>query len=798
MASAAELAVLISGKDRLSAVLGGVSGKTSGLSADMTNLRIKVLEASQKMEVLQAKAQKTGTELAQLRADRAAQQLKALQDQAEKTGSHLGGLTSKLGGLGKAFGDVTKIAGGFVMAQGIMKAPGFFMEAAQAAADDAASVAKLQTAVENSGASWDTYQGQLNGVIEAAQKRGFTDDQARDALALLTAQTGDAGEAAKRFAMAQDLARGANVDVYTASKLLGKVTEENVNVFARYGIKVAEGASEAELFGAIQQKFGGQAETYAKSTAGQMEAAKIQMGELKEKIGYAVLPIMTKLVDVVTTQIIPAAEKFVDVWGPKLTAAFSTAKGAILPVIEALKGPLRDVFDFIESHKETVVGALAALGIVVAATVVPAWLAWAAAATAAAIATLISIAPILAIIAAGVLLGLAIKVLIDHWDEIKEKTLEVWGTISDFLDQKFGFLRGLFETAFAAVKRIVEFAWKDIQTIFQFGVDTLTNIFAFWKAIFTGDWGAAWQAVKDQFGATWDLIKGLFENRLKLIGDIATYALAALKNVFTEGFTRVKDAVLGIMDAFRDFLTEHWKTIVTVALAVLFPPGAGLFWIVTHFQEVKDAVLGVVRDLGSKLTAGFQFLVGSIVGIIGDLVGRMYDLGRDMIQRMIDGIASMAGSLLDMARDLAGQIADLLNPANWLGSPKGLQNWLPYYFEESVRNLEQTAARLLPIVMPPLLEMAQARASAAYQMGTSYVPATGIYQLHRGEAVLTAGEAGRVRRGDDQNGQTIVIKEMNVILPDVRDPDVFARRFGPAMSRWISHEWGRQLRQFAS
>jgi phage-related protein len=552
-------------------------------------------------------------------------------------------VTKKTGGLGKAFGDMTKIAGGFIMAQGLQSAAGFLVSAAQAAADDAASMAKLQQAVENSGAAWDSYKGTLDTVITAAQKRGFTDDQARDALALLVAQTGSAEEASKRFAMAQDLARGANIDVVTASKLLGKVTDENVSVLSRYGIVAKEGMTQTELFGMIQQKFGGQAEAFASSTAGQMEAAKIQMQELKESIGYALMPVMTKLVGVLTQDIIPAIQKLVAEWGPRLQEAFGNAKTALEPFIDALKGPLKDALSFIEDHREMLVGTLAALGVAVAVTVVPAFLAWAAA-------TIAATWPILAIIAAGALLGLAIKLLIDNWDEIKAKTLEVWGAIGDFVNEKLGFLKVIFETYFTFYKGIVEMALKDIMAYFQFGLDTIKNTFAFFKAIFSGDWEAAWNAVKDQFGAIWDLIATLFQNRLEFIRDMATYALAVLKNVFFGGFNAVKDAVTGIMDALRDFLAQHWQTIVQVALAVLFPPGAGIFWIVTHFEEVKDKVLLAM----GALKTGLDWVWAAASAAVGAFVGGL--------RAAINGVVSAIENVINAVADAVNAIPDIHIP----------------------------------------------------------------------------------------------------------------------------------------
>jgi hypothetical protein len=60
----------------------------------------------------------------------------------------------------------------------------------------------------------------IEDVIKSGQRLGFTDDQTRDSLSLLAAQTGDSTEAVKRYSLAQDLARGANIDVVTASKLV--------------------------------------------------------------------------------------------------------------------------------------------------------------------------------------------------------------------------------------------------------------------------------------------------------------------------------------------------------------------------------------------------------------------------------------------------------------------------------------------------------------------------------------------------------------------------------------------------
>lgn len=327
------------------------------------------------------------------------------------------------GGFGATLGKVSQIAGGFVLANGIMRAPGVLMDMAKGAAEDAASLTRLKQAVENSGAAWSTLEGSMTAQIELAQKRAFTDDQARSSLALLVAQTGSAEEAQKRFALAMDLSRGAGIDLETASKLLGKVTEENVSVLRRYGINIEKGASAAELFGAVQQKFGGQSEAFAKSAAGQGEAVAIAMAEAQESIGYLLMPAMVALTGVLSTAVIPAI-------------AFLTRHADIL-------GP-----------------ALAGIGTAIAAVLVPATWAYVSALTAQAVAFVAANAPIIAVGVAIAALVAGIIIAVRHWDDITAAA----GRFADYVRDR---VVGAFEAVAGGIRGAVNWAIDGINNLIR-------------------------------------------------------------------------------------------------------------------------------------------------------------------------------------------------------------------------------------------------------------------------------------------------------------------------------------------
>jgi hypothetical protein len=315
-------------------------------------------------------------------------------------------------GKTRAFGAAAAAAAG-VLAGAVV---GALSDAARAAADDAANVLKLKTAVENSGVSWEANRGVIERRIKAGQNLAFTDDQIRDSLSLLTAQTGDLGEALQRQKLAMDLSRGAGIDLQTASKLLGKVTDENVQVLGRYGINVAKGSDATALFAAVQQKFGGQAEAYGTTTAAAIFKVKDGIEEWKESIGAALGP----------TQMYIALL-------PGLSTGWLFVSGTLGPAV-------RDIW----KAREAIVAKLAVLNPITLATK-----AWTIAQ--AALNLVMSANPIALVVIGLAALAVAIKFAYDHFEGFHK----VVDGVLTFLRDVFAPILGLIGGAFEALGKLL-------------------------------------------------------------------------------------------------------------------------------------------------------------------------------------------------------------------------------------------------------------------------------------------------------------------------------------------------------
>ncbi len=132
----------------------------------------------------------------------------------------------------------------------------------------------------------------------ALQQQTIYGDEAILGVQRLLVQFGVSGEMLDKLTAATlDLASAQRMDLKSAANLVAKSVGSTTNALDRYGIKIdntARGTERAaQLVDAIAKKFGGTAQAEAQTFAGRMQQLKNVVGDLKESLGEALLPILT-------------------------------------------------------------------------------------------------------------------------------------------------------------------------------------------------------------------------------------------------------------------------------------------------------------------------------------------------------------------------------------------------------------------------------------------------------------------------------------------------------------------------
>lgn len=310
---------------------------------------------------------------------------------------------------------------------------------------------------------------------EIQRLTGYSDEYIGMLVGRFLPSVKDLNEAKKMAKIALDMEASGMVNAETAAKALMAAYEGDIMMLKRYvpdlrGLddEVLKNMSSTEKYQlameTLEGQFGGLAEAAGKTAAGQLNILKETFGDLQEKIGERLIPILKSLIDKMMP-IIENVMKWIEE-NPKLTVIIIAATAAISGLV-AVIGLL----------------GMALPGIIIMFTKLSA-------------VSLPITGTILAII---VVIGLLIKIgwdLYHHWDEIikgfkimfeewKTKVMEIWNKIRDFFSD----------------------IWEDIKTIFDRAINWLmAKIQPFIDAFEKVKSGVSWLGSK--VGGAWEKLFG--------------------------------------------------------------------------------------------------------------------------------------------------------------------------------------------------------------------------------------------------------------------------------------------------
>jgi hypothetical protein len=214
-----------------------------------------------------------------------------------------------LGGLALALGDATKAA----------------MEDQQ---EQAALALTLQNVTGAGAAQTAQVEKQISAMSRAS---GVADTEYRKALEALVRGTKDVGIAMNDMNLVMDISTATGMDSASVADALAKAYQGNFKALRslspEMSTMIKEGASLNEVMDVLGGTFGGATATSAETAAGKMKILKNSIGETKESIGAALLPVLEA--------VLPVLNKFA-AWAQDNPKAFLAIAGAIGAVAAAI------------------------------------------------------------------------------------------------------------------------------------------------------------------------------------------------------------------------------------------------------------------------------------------------------------------------------------------------------------------------------------------------------------------------------------------------------------------------------
>jgi len=348
--------------------------------------------------------------------------------------------------------------------------------------DDKAAQALAKTLQNTTGATDAQIKSVESFITKTSIAAAVSDDELRPALDKLVRGTGDVTKAQELMTLALDISAGTGKDLGAVSDALSKAFNGQLGPLKKLDPALASlienGASTDEVFAALGKTFKGQASTAANTASGKMKSFSIQMGEFKESVGAAVMPIIDKLL-------------------PAFTAMgnwISSHVGLVVTLGAVIGGIAAAVW--LTNAAITAWNALTAITAAVNAVLTTSF-------TALWVATGVGI--IIAIVAALVILQAKFNIFGIAIEGLKKGFDILWGAIKwvfDWVKDHWQLLLAIFTGPFGlAVLAVITFKDKIIKIVGVL-VSMVGRIFGTIASVITSPFKAAFNAVSDMWNST--------------------------------------------------------------------------------------------------------------------------------------------------------------------------------------------------------------------------------------------------------------------------------------------------------
>jgi phage-related protein len=552
----------------------------------------------------------------------------------------LGNVEKQLGGFGKKMSGLGKAMAGAFAAVG---AVAVFKDIVSGASDAQQSLGATETVF---GKFADTV---IKTSDQAAAKYGLSANSYRENANLIgslfknqgVAVSQLAGKTETMIAKASDLSATFGGSTKNAVEALSSAFKGEFDPLEKYGISLKQSTVNAEamrlanvksakdwgkLTLAQQKAYTQQATTnlinkqsadstgaFAKETntlahQQQVLAAKVQ--NVKDKIGTALLPILTKIASFVSDTVLPKLEEF--------GAWFSEN---ILPKVK----------EFAASFGESVMPKLQAFGEFLTGTVVPAlqalvgWLvqnqAW--------------LMPIAVGLAAAAAAWKAWTLATAAWSAITKAAIAVQAALNVVMNAN---PIGIIILAVIALVAAIVYLWKTNEGF-------RNTVIKVWNALKSGvgavvNWFRtaipdAWNWVKSKTQAIWNAIKSAVSAVWNGIKSLISGAINGVKSTVSNGWNSVKSASSAAWNAVKSAISNVWNGIKSAVRTAI------------------DSVVSTVRGIKGKIT-----------GIFSGASGWLLSAGRNILRGLIGGIDDMIGTVKEKLRNLTNLIPDWKGPAD--------------------------------------------------------------------------------------------------------------------------------------
>lgn len=304
--------------------------------------------------------------------------------------------------------------------------------------------------------------------------------------------------------------------------------------------------------------------------------------------------------------------------------------------------------------------------------------------------------PITWVILGLVALGVAIYAVVQNWDVIKAKTIEVWDSIKAKTSEVWDSMSAKVSEVWDGVKAKISEVWAGITQSISNAMTAVAGVFSMAWAGITG----AWESVKSAFVTGFHIINGLFvtfpilnfifpiigallwlARNWVMVSTAAIAAWASISSAVSSGWNSVTSATSAAWTYMSDAVSKGWQSIKDSSSKVWgdvtsnvskggesVASAATSTWalVATAVSDGLSAVVGYVKSgwnsvvsavVGNPVVKFYVQVWSAVWAYMSSLPSRFMQIGADVVNGLWNGLKAKWG---EVTAWLSGAMSNLI------------------------------------------------------------------------------------------------------------------------------------------
>ena len=253
--------------------------------------------------------------------------------------------------------------------------------------------------------------------------------------------------------------------------------------------------------------------------------------------------------------------------------------------------------------------------------------------------------------------------IVQHWDEIKAKTIEIWNSITDSISNIWNNIKSTASDAWTSLKDTTVNVWNSIKDFFSEWGLTILTILTGGLALVVATVVKNWDTIKQTTKIVWDMIKALIQVAWNAIVAFVTPIVTGIVNFIKTAWNGLVSVLQTVHNAISSVISKVWSSIKAFIAPIVDAIKSKITTVWNSIKSTTSTVFNAVKSVLTSVWNGIKSVVTTVATAVWNAVTKAWNQIKSTTSTVFNAVKSVASSVWNSIKSVVTTVANAVGSA---------------------------------------------------------------------------------------------------------------------------------------